>query len=534
MALEFKIELSGNFAGALEKDAQATEHAEGATKKHRKELELFEGEIGKAKASLGGFGFNLEAFSKGGSLFTFDLAEGLRSVVDLASEVTEKIIDLGKEMVRSAAGAEDLGLAIKLDVGEEGAKKINELGESFANSRFSPAQIKEALLPLLEQGQTDPAQLNDMATAATDIAARRKSGLAGVNAALSAFQQIGLRREVNSRMLRELSINEHDFYADLGGLLGVSAEQAKAQAQKGKLQSKTLLSVALNQIAQREGGALGTATNEGNKTLGATLDRLTNLKDEIPAKLAGGQGMKALQGALDTFVDTLEGPVGTELVNTIDNAFLTLFGDLSGPEGAKKFEGVIIDVTNDIRDMVSWFQKAWPDIKAGAEDLWSVLKDIGKTVGTIVDGWKQLHDFMHDVDTGRIYKDVYDTVSGEHGGIAKDTGDLAAWREKNKARLDAMAGDVPHMAAGGIVDRPTLALVGEAGPEAVMPLGRGSAFSDAIGESSASRGSGDITYSPQYHVGGGGEVAAVRDQLEQFDRQARLEFKKILDELRAA
>jgi SLT domain-containing protein len=32
---------------------------------------------------------------------------------------------------------------------------------------------------------------------------------------------------------------------------------------------------------------------------------------------------------------------------------------------------------------------------------------------------------------------------------------------------------VPKLAAGGIVTRPTLAMVGEAGPEAVIPLGRG-------------------------------------------------------------
>src|SRR5690606_17465374 len=32
---------------------------------------------------------------------------------------------------------------------------------------------------------------------------------------------------------------------------------------------------------------------------------------------------------------------------------------------------------------------------------------------------------------------------------------------------------VPAMASGGIVTRPTLALIGEAGPEAVVPLDRG-------------------------------------------------------------
>ena len=32
---------------------------------------------------------------------------------------------------------------------------------------------------------------------------------------------------------------------------------------------------------------------------------------------------------------------------------------------------------------------------------------------------------------------------------------------------------IPSLAAGGIVRSPTLAMIGEAGPEAVVPLGRG-------------------------------------------------------------
>ncbi len=35
--------------------------------------------------------------------------------------------------------------------------------------------------------------------------------------------------------------------------------------------------------------------------------------------------------------------------------------------------------------------------------------------------------------------------------------------------------DIPHLAAGGVVTRPTLALIGEAGPEAVVPLDRAGA-----------------------------------------------------------
>jgi SLT domain-containing protein len=37
----------------------------------------------------------------------------------------------------------------------------------------------------------------------------------------------------------------------------------------------------------------------------------------------------------------------------------------------------------------------------------------------------------------------------------------------------AVAGSIPGLASGGIVTGPTIALIGEAGPEAVIPLDRG-------------------------------------------------------------
>jgi phage-related minor tail protein len=39
--------------------------------------------------------------------------------------------------------------------------------------------------------------------------------------------------------------------------------------------------------------------------------------------------------------------------------------------------------------------------------------------------------------------------------------------------VGGLIGKIPGLADGGIVTRPTLALIGEAGPEAVIPLNRG-------------------------------------------------------------
>jgi phage-related minor tail protein len=40
--------------------------------------------------------------------------------------------------------------------------------------------------------------------------------------------------------------------------------------------------------------------------------------------------------------------------------------------------------------------------------------------------------------------------------------------------------NLPKMANGGIVTSPTLALIGEAGPEAVVPLGKGGGMSGIV------------------------------------------------------
>ena len=43
-----------------------------------------------------------------------------------------------------------------------------------------------------------------------------------------------------------------------------------------------------------------------------------------------------------------------------------------------------------------------------------------------------------------------------------------------------LVGQIPRMADGGIVTRPTLALIGERGPEAVVPLNRGTSMGGGI------------------------------------------------------
>ena len=67
------------------------------------------------------------------------------------------------------------------------------------------------------------------------------------------------------------------------------------------------------------------------------------------------------------------------------------------------------------------------------------------TINAVIDVWNKLHFTLPKIDVLGAH------IGGETIGVPT----------------------IPHMASGGIVTFATLALIGEAGPEAVVPLGKG-------------------------------------------------------------
>lgn len=83
----------------------------------------------------------------------------------------------------------------------------------------------------------------------------------------------------------------------------------------------------------------------------------------------------------------------------------------------------------------------------------------------------------------------------------------------------AAAATAPAMAAGGIVTKPTLALMGEAGPEAVVPLRRGG----------GGLGGTNVTYAPNITIHGGASEqaqAAMETKLRDLAREFVADFKR--------
>ena len=567
MALEFKIDLTGNFSGALEKGNKNLGETTKKAHEAEKAFEAFEYELGKTQA--GALALNFNAFKEGGHFLTFDLAEGAAVAYEAIEKVVDAVIDLGKEILKAAGNAEDLNLAVKLDVGVEGAEAVEKLTNSFKRtSRFDDDAIKKSLLPLLEQnGALAGTQLlDDVATAATDLAARRNQGVEGVQAALQAFQRISLKGEVDPRVLRELAISEVDFFKDLGGLLGVSAKEAEALSKAGKVKTQTLLSVALNQIAQREGGALGKATLEASATLGASIERLRNLPENVFKRAEGGAGTKEIQKGIDALVTTLDGPVGQKAIASFDK-LLGAIGKFANTHAEAVFAG-LSSALDTLSSIIDGNNESWNHftqtmgVVIGAVELglkpFTLLEGVFLSVagaviraGTVIDGFildafGKIADFIKPfydaaIDLGNsIWQGIVDGI--KHGvsavgdaisGIGHSAVDaaknalgihspskvfyeLGAYTTTGFAQGITGAAPSIDLSVGNIANRAISETATASAPGAVSAIGGG--FSVSIG---------DINVYPS---GGGTSTAEERHETAQA---VRVEISKVIDEMRA-
>jgi len=339
--------------------------------------------------------------------FVFNLAEGLDFVSDKIASVTSKLadlalrgveafIDLGKHATRVAGETQDLDLAMELNLGKSGAAAVDELAQGFEKTtRFDKDAIKNAILPLTEQGIKDTKLLDDLATASVDIATRRKQGIDGVNTALESFGKIALKGEVDERALRQLAIGKADYFGDLAKLLHVSVKQAEELTKKGKVAKETLLSVALHQVAARQGGALGIASLAGGSTLGASLQRLSDLPDNLFQNLAHSRGMAEVQRVLDNVIDLLSGPDGLRLVNQLGATIEDVFKDIRPEDIKNVFQAIeksaelVVKSLGAAVDLVRELSK-WAD-ESNARDAGDVaVRDLGNG--------KKLHIDQIDID----------------------------------------------------------------------------------------------------------------------------------------
>jgi TP901 family phage tail tape measure protein len=136
-----------------------------------------------------------------------------------------------------------------------------------------------------------------------------------------------------------------------------------------------------------------------------------------------------------------------------------------------KHWGSIVDWTSDLMLKVATiWNKGWQAVSDFFGSVWTAIK---KAVSEAV-------DYVAGLVTG-LFTTVSNIISKIMGAISS-VGSAISSVASGGVSIGATAihAIVPHFASGGIVTGPTLALIGEAGPEAVVPLNRSGGFGTNI------------------------------------------------------
>jgi phage-related minor tail protein len=130
--------------------------------------------------------------------------------------------------------------------------------------------------------------------------------------------------------------------------------------------------------------------------------------------------------------------------------------------------------------MVLWLNDTWTKILAGATTFWTTFKtNMFAIWQTIVDGIKAIF-----TPIGTFFSDLWTSVknsafSAFDGIVSRVQSVISSINSVTSAigkvvstPINAISNVVKKFAEGGIVTKPTLGLVGEAGPEAIVPLNK--------------------------------------------------------------
>jgi len=387
------------------------------------------------------------------------------------------------------------GTLANFGVGAEDAKKIAEdltaVGSSlgFADDDVIVRGLQKLTTELggVQKGQRAMALAFDVARA-KGISLEEATGLVSraMRGSKKAMQELGIEGETTGERLKD-------------------AEKKYGEAAEGYA---TTTAGTIDVITAGIGDVFESIGATINTTLDGALPVLTQLwaewqptLNEIGAKL-GEYFSKVfelinalaphIQSALDT-AGPLIANIGLAfetafaiITGVIDALTALLNGDFTGAVEAIQttFDTVAENVGKAVDNVLAFVQNIVPGILSAAEDIGGAIFDgISGAVAGVADmivrpfrdGLNTIIRFLNDIRIPSLYVDIagFSVPNPLHGTILDPFGTpniqvIGPSRFQFVPEIDPF--NIPHLAAGGIVTSPTLALIGEAGPEAVVPL----------------------------------------------------------------
>ena len=341
--------------------------------------------------------------------------------------------------------------------------QMETFGPIFANANFS-AEETAALLGQLEQGGVDLTRVGPALNKFFRDAAKNgkkpqealkdtvkaienaPSTTEALNIATAAFGAEGAQRMVS--VIQSGNFDLEEFNGLLGEGTGIVDDQAAATA---------TLSDKFNVLKNKVLAELGPVAVKIMDQMMVAMDALIPIIDNIV------QGIKEFfQSEAWSFISEKIGGMIDDIVAKVEFMWeqISLIVDLI----KAVFEGDFTEAWNIVKDIAT--NMLDEGARLGENLLNGIMDGLEAVGGAIIGLGESLAGAIVDAVKWAVNNIVIDPINSAVSA-AVDTLDVILGPTINFPKVDSL---IPRLAEGGIVTGPTLALIGEAGPEAVVPL----------------------------------------------------------------
>jgi len=355
----------------LEKSGEASRHAARKHEEHEHSLWKLGHQFEYVKNGLHEFAEAL------GLVLGFEMLEKGYEVVE---HLVDKVIELGKETLVTAAKAERFSKAFEISLGAGEGSEMLEYIEGIAKyTEFSRENLKGFSLELLRGGFAAEEIPRAMA-ASLDLAARAGDKMDGMQRAISALSMIKATGRVEGRLFKRLGIGEENapekFFKDLSARTGKGVTELKKEIEKGKAPIGAMLESIYTLIAGKR-AHLGDAGIEQSAGMAAKITHLREVPELLMEKIEKSPAFGKMTAFIEKIGDLFgpEGPLGEKLARSLDVAFTKFVDVVSKVDLEKMFTGIAAAIER-LPDLIELTTKAITKLVPLALDAAKALIEI--------------------------------------------------------------------------------------------------------------------------------------------------------------
>jgi hypothetical protein len=402
-----------------------------------------------------------------------DTSKGLDALAQAqkeADEVRKQMYDNTEKGLNNLGDA--LTKALKKQYQEQEAAQLSALEQRRDNETDA---LKESLKTLKTNYDRQVKALKDKAKQEIQVLTDAQKNKLQIIDAETLDQVNALQRQIDAingltdqeeKQLEEQAYNTRIAELQKEILTADSAEERLKSQQKlneeiSKRQRELLLEERKNQIESLKTQIENIQDNADlrkDEIEKQTEAEITAIETRLDNELSGYESQyEAQQNALQERLNAVESFYESEIQATKEK-FEKLMTEEALFEEARQM--VIKDNQDEILKLLNTYNPKWQD--AGQSFGQSLLEGLNSTKATIQQTIKDMLGMLDFMENEKKY------LSGlVQTGLKTNNVGLVKWAKKQAESMG-----IPMLAKGGIINTPTLAMIGEKGPEAVIPINR--------------------------------------------------------------